>query len=113
MEKKNCSLKKHSEINAVSFCPECKVFFCNKCDSLHSEIFENHHLYKLNNEIKELFTGLCEEENHYQKLKYYCKTHNKLCCASCITKLKDKENGQHSDCTILFIEDIKEEKKIH
>ena len=110
---KKCSLKKHCEIDAISFCYECKTYFCNKCQNFHSEIFENHKLYKLNQDINEIFTGFCNEKNHYGKLKYFCNSHNKLCCAECITKLKDKENGQHTDCNICFIEEIKNEKKIN
>ena len=34
-----------------------------------------------------------------------------LCCGLCIAKLKGKENGQHSDCYICFIEDIENEKR--
>ena len=52
-----------------------------------------------------------KKKNHPYELKYFCKTHNKLCCAECITKIKGKENGQHTDCDICFIEDIEKEKK--
>ena len=45
------------------------------------------------------------------KLEYYCKNHDILCCDSCIAKLKVKGKGQHKDCDICLIEDIKEEKK--
>lgn len=34
-----------------------------------------------------------------------------MCCDSCIVKLKTKGKGQHKDCDICFIEDIKDEKK--
>ena len=44
-------------------------------------------------------------------LIYFCKKHNTLCCAKCITKIKGKENGQHYDCDICFIEDIEEQKR--
>ena len=39
------------------------------------------------------------------------KTHNKLCCGSYIAKIKGKRDGQHKDCEISYIEDLKEEKK--
>ena len=107
MDSKKCSLTKHSEIDAIYFCQECKVNFCNKCENYHSEIFENHHLFKLDKNNKEIFTGFCKEENHFDKLSYFCKTHNQLCCAACISKIKGKGNGQHTDCDIVFIEDIK------
>ena len=53
-----------------------------------------------------------QKKNHSCNLDYYCKDHNKLCCAKCITKLKNKEIGQHTYCNIYFIADIKNEKKI-
>ena len=37
--------------------------------------------------------------------------HNKLCCAECITKLKDEKYGQHSDCEICFLKDKENDKK--
>ena len=114
MEKNNekCSLKLHKESEAVSFCYECKINMCNKCEKHHSELFIDHHQYKLDKDkdINEIFTGICKEKNHPYELKYFCKTHNKLCCAECITKFKGKEHGQHNNCTVCSIEDIKNEK---
>ena len=110
MEK--CASVNHKEIDAVSYCGECKVYLCNKCNKFHSEIFVNHNSIKLEGkDITELFTGFCKEKSHKAELKYFCKKHNVLCCAECITKLKGKENGQHSDCDICFIEDIENKKK--
>ena len=108
---KNCSSENHNQINAVIYCQECNIYMCNKCQNYHSELFKNHHLFNINKEINDIFTGFCTEENHNKKLKYFYKQHNKLCCEACISKLKDKENGQHTDYEICFIEDIKEEKK--
>ena len=45
------------------------------------------------------------------KLKYFCKTHNKLCCAACLSKIKDEKNGQHSDCNVYKIKEIENEKR--
>ena len=73
-------------------------------------MFKNHNPYNSNKE-DEIFTGFCKEENHYDKLNYFCKNHNKLCCASCITKIKSKGNGQHTDCNVCNIEEIKLEKQ--
>ena len=61
--------------------------------------------------MNEIFKNICKEENHPNKLEYYCKNHNELCCANCITKIKGKGNGQHKDCEVYFIENIKEERK--
>ena len=110
---KKCSSINHKENNALSFCGECKIFMCNKCEKYHSELFQNHNQIKLEEckDISEIFSGICTEKNHKDELKYYCKIHNKLCCVKCIAKLKDEENGQHSDCEICFINDIENEKK--
>ena len=108
---KKCSLKKHENIDAISYCIECKVFMCNKCFNHHTEFLENHHTYNLNENFEEIFTGICKEENHKNEINFYCKNHNKLICIECISKIKDKGIGQHSDCDICSIEDIKNEKK--
>ena len=85
---------------------------CDKCLEIHSNFLPNHHIYisNINKESDETFSEFCREEKHNQFLEYYCKTHNKLCCALCITKIKDKEKGQHKDCDICIIEDIKDQK---
>ena len=111
---KMCSMIEHKDIESISFCEECKIYMCNKCEKHHSELFKNHLQYKLdsNKEMIDIFIGLCLDKNHFVDLQYFCKTHNKLCCAKCITKIKGKENGQHTDCDICLIEDIENQKKI-
>ena len=69
-------------------------------------MFEGHKTIKLN-EMKEIFIDKCKEENHKDKLEFYCKEHNTLCCTACITKIKEKGYGQHSDCNVSLIEKIK------
>ena len=46
MEK--CSSINHKEIEALSFCNDCNLYMCNKCEKLHSELFQN----KNHNQIK-------------------------------------------------------------
>ena len=111
MENKKCSTKNHGEIDAIIYCQECRIYICNKCEKIHSELFYNHHLYNLDKDIKDIFTGFCKEENHMEKLFYFCKDHSQLCCSSCIIKIKRKGNGQHSDCNVCNIEEIKDEKR--
>ena len=108
---KKCSSKEHENIDAINFCPECNVFICKKCENFHSKLCQKHHPYTLDKDKKEIFTGYCLEENHINELEYFCKTHNQLCCASCIVKIKRKGKGQHTDCNVCNIEDIKEEKQ--
>ena len=81
LQKRKCSLSKHSEVDAVSFCQECKKHFCNKCQNHHTEIFEDHKLINLNN-LNEIFIDKCKEYNHNCKLEFFCKEHNTLCCAN-------------------------------
>ena len=108
---KKCSFKEHKEIKAIFYCVECKVYLCNKCENFHSKLCEKHLIFNIENNTGEIFTGNCKEENHQIKLEYFCKTHNQLCCAACIAKIKKNENGKHKDCDVCLIEDIKDEKK--
>jgi len=107
-----CSMENHKEIDAIIFCPECKIYMCNKCEKLHSELFHNHLPIKIDkNNNQDFFTGICPEKNHNSELNYFCRNHNKLCCIFCLSKIKDKEIGQHHDCDVCYIEDIENEKK--
>ena len=108
---KKCTSKNHGEFKANSYCQECRIYICNKCEKIHSELCQNHHIYTLDKDIKDIFTGFCKEENHLEKLQFFCKTHNILCCSSCIIKIKREGNGQHTNCEVCNIEDIKNEKK--
>ena len=110
VQKRKCSLRTHSEIDAVSYCQDCKKYFCNKCQNFHSEMFQDHNPINLN-KINEVFIDKCKEDNHNDKLEFFCKEHNTLCCACCITKIKNERYGQHHDCTIFEINDIKDEKR--
>ena len=108
---KKCSLKEHNETDAIIYCQECKIYMCRKCENLHLGLFKNHHSYKLDNDINNIFTGICKQKNHSMSLDYFCKTHNKLCCAACIAKIKGLGNGFHNNCVVRFIKNIKNEKK--
>ena len=108
---KKCSLIDHKETNAIIFCLECKIFMCNKCETFHSKLHPNHDTFNSDKDINDIFTGFCKEKDHPNKLEYFCKNHNKLICAACIAKIKNKENGKHTDCDICIIDEIKEEKK--
>ena len=111
IKNKKCSNIEHAEINANIYCAKCEIYLCNKCEIIHSKLFNNHKFFIIKQDSKEIFTEFCQEEKHKMELEYFCKTHNQLCCAACIAKLQKKENGKHKDCDICFIEDIKEEKK--
>ena len=108
---KRCSSKKHLEAEAISYCPQCKIYLCNKCYNLHLELLDNHTLINLDKNKDETFIDVCKYENHNNKLEFFCKSHNTLCCLACLCKFKIKEYGQHSNCECYIINDIKEEKK--
>jgi len=110
-KKQKCSLEEHNELDAINFCPICKIFICNKCEKHHSSLFKNHQLFPLDKDINEIFTGFCKIENHNLELDFFCKDHNELCCVKCIAKIKSKGNGQHINCNVCNIEDIIDGKK--
>ena len=114
MERENikCSSINHKESDAIIFCQNCKKYMCKKCESFHSDLFQEHNQFKLNQNKsdEELFTGLCMEKNHFIELKFFCRSHNKLCCSECITKIKGDEYGQHTDCKICSLKEIEKEK---
>ena len=109
---KKCSIKGHQEINAIKYCPECKLSLCNKCLDYHSKIHDIHKIIDLNKDDKEdTFTGFCSIKNHKNELDYFCKDHNELICALCITKINTRGFGQHKDCNVCDINDIINDKK--
>ena len=110
-QKKKCFLKKHSEIDAISYCPECKKNLCNKCQAVHSDFFENHVTYNLDKNLNEVFIDICKYENYFNKLEFFCKTHNQLCCLACICKIDKEGYNQHKNCDVCEIKDIENEKK--
>ena len=106
-----CSFEDHKNIDAIKYCQECNIYLCNKCEKLHLAFLTNHHMFSLDKDINELFTGYCKEKNHPCELNYFCKDHNILCCVCCIGKIKTRENGKHHDCNVCDINDICDEKK--
>ena len=112
LESYKCSLEEHKEIDAIKYCQECNIYLCNKCEKVHLGLVKNHHhIFQLDKNIDELFTGFCKEKDHKDELHFFCKDHNELCCAACITKIKTRGYGKHSDCQVCDINEICEEKK--
>ena len=110
-KKQKCSLKEHNEFDDNSYCQKCDIYMCNKCEKHHISIFPIHQIFTLDKDISKIFTGFCKVEKHQIELDYFCKTHNVLCCVKCISKIKSKGNGQHTDCNVCNYEDIIDEKK--
>ena len=107
---KLCSSTEHEKTKANSFCRKCEIYMCKKCEILHSKLLKAHEIFILEKNSDEIFTGLCNEKRHQMELEFFCKTHNQLCCAACISKIKKNEIGQHKDCDVCLIEEVKEEK---
>ena len=91
-KKYKCSVEEHKEFEANFYCQKCNIYICNKCEKYHKILFKNHNLITLDKDITNIFTGFCQVENHQIELEYFCKEHNILCCAKCITKVKRKGN---------------------
>ena len=109
-KRKKCSNKEHKDNDALYLCQNCKLYICNKCFNYHKELFNNHIIHTLDNN-KEIFIDQCKEINHPMKMEFFCKTHNKLCCVCCISKIEVNGYGRHKDCNVCTIQDIKEEKR--
>ena len=85
---------------------------CNKCENFHTKLCQNHTSYKIDKDSNEIDSKICQiKEHNNNPLEFFCKDHNQLCCVSCICKIEEKGKGQHKDCNVCVIEDIKEEKK--
>ena len=110
-KKIKCSSEEDQDINAVIYCEICKIYMCDKCQKFHSKLFSSHKIKNLEEQKGEFFTGICKEPNHSNKLECFCKNHNVLCCIACTSKINKKGFGQHKDCDVCFIEEIREEKE--
>ena len=108
--RKTCTFKDHSTIDAISYCFICRIYMCNKCEIFHSKMFEEHNSINIDKYNKDFFTGYCKEENHPFELEYFCKTHKQLCCAKCVIKIGNKKDAIHKNCDVCALEEIKDEK---
>ena len=110
-ENKKCSSKDHLNVEAISYCPKCQIYMCNKCNNIHTNLCPKHNQYKLDQDINDIFTGFCKNDKHPMKLEYFCKSHNELCCAACLYKIVKIGDGKHKDCDVCIINEIKNIKK--
>ena len=108
---KFCLIEEHNNCEIIRYCQVCDKYLCKKCENWHSKLFSNHKTVDPNQDMNNIFTGICKEKGHSELLKYFCKTHNVLCCASCITPIKHDNNGKHNSCELCLINEIKDEKK--
>ena len=94
-KKRECSTFEHEDNFANIYCEKCEIYMCNKCENHHSKLFINHKIINLDKEEKdEIFNGFCKEKKHNYELEFFCKTHNQLCCAICLCKIKKKRNWE-------------------
>ena len=100
IKKKKCSLDEHKDADSKTVCIKCNIYMCNKCETFHAKLFPNHQIFNSENDLNDIFTGFCKEKDHFNKLNFYCKTHNQLCCGVCIAKIKKNEIGRHKDCSV-------------
>ena len=107
---KLCSSTEHEKTSANYFCRKCEIYMCKKCEILHSKLLKDHEVFILEKNCDEIFTGFYNEKKHQMELEFFCKTHNQLCCAACLCKIKKIGIGQHKDCDACLIEEVKEEK---
>ena len=88
---KKCSFKEHKEIDAISYCQECKVYMCNKCSNHHQGLCHNHHQINYNKDMNEIFIDICKEENHPNNLQYFVKIIINYVVPIVLQNLKAKE----------------------
>ena len=51
---RKCSLKDHSDSNAIAYCQKCEIYMCNKCNKPHSDLFPNHSDFIIKENINDL-----------------------------------------------------------
>ena len=75
-------------------------------ESLNLELSQNNYFDLSDENIEKKSKIFCFEGDNHNEFEYFCKTHNKFVCASCIVKIKKKGKGQHHDCDVCIIEDL-------
>ena len=64
MELKEYKCTNHEDIEAIIFCPQCRIYMCNKCKQMHSDLLKSHIIFNLDKKTKDIFIGICTDENH-------------------------------------------------
>ena len=76
IHQKKCSLKKHEEIKAISYCTICEKFMCEFCQQFHSDFFDSkHNLFLINSNN---FESIKFSENNHNNNKYLKDFYDKL-----------------------------------
>ena len=73
METKKPKCSSDKELDAIVYCGECKIYMCSKCEQFHSKLLSAHQTMNLDKEDGEIFTGICKEPNHGNKLEFFLK----------------------------------------
>ena len=106
MENQNakCSSSKHPEVDAVSYCPECKKYLCDNCLNFHTELFGDHKTNKLT-EIKEQINkdDLYDDYNIELKKPIHMLTnHTKIVFSLCLLNDGRLVSGSKDNSIIIY-----------
>ena len=63
---KNCYHHAHSNIKAIFYCIECKIYLCNKCGNFHSKLYNSYHKYKIKMSSEKDVQSVKEELNQLE-----------------------------------------------
>ena len=66
-----CSMINHTGQKSMKYCDKCKIFMCHQCLVHHKALFHNHNLIDLTQDNKNLFIGICQENNHLKNSSFF------------------------------------------
>ena len=104
---KSCdACKEDGETNvAVVYCKTCKQFQCDVCNRMHRRIatLKGHVIVDVNDQSTRNdefdMQGIDRCEKHNEIGKFYCKTHDQLCCSDCVL-------GSHLKCGVVELGEL-------
>ena len=56
-----CSSKKHQELNATSYCQDCRLYKCEKCLQIHQDLY-NHSQININENRQKYLQGYAKKK---------------------------------------------------
>ena len=108
MEDKNktCSKKLHEKIEAIIYCQECKIYMCDKCKQLHSDLFDSHNIINLDTKINDTQNMVIPNGKYEKWIEANHELINRACYNhSCFNLLLDEIEK--------YSESIKERKELY
>ena len=64
IKKKKCLFEDHRDIDVIINCKKCEIY--------HTKLCKKHQTLILGKDTEIYFIGYCKEENHFDKLEYFC-----------------------------------------